>query len=328
MFVLEVKCMYAFLLFVKNIIWKVLDLFLKGAKMSIKNILFQLWSLFLLLVLGTLPLIVLSGKDKVVFQVERIPKEIIAFFKGLFDGSSYYYMDGQLELNFFQTVGGYFLSSFMYLLIAGVFVIVLSIIFGIWFRRRSEKGLNTIMGFIGIIPDFILVFLLQLLVVSIYQTTGLKTVRIASSNMDEPAIMLPLVTLFILPFVYLVKSLSDKSFDVLTEDYIRTALSKGNLLLILVNEAIQVLNLIGQLAIFNLFFGGTEMQVSPTIYLSITNEWAGLIGQSRLTLYSAKWIIGFPLLGYLLFLFSLYLVSNGLKESQKDKYQRSVYLRG
>ncbi|WP_440273962.1 hypothetical protein [Ferdinandcohnia sp. SAFN-114] len=57
-------------------------------------------------------------------------------------------MDGQRELYFFQSVGGYFLTSFIYLLIAGVFVIILSIIFGIWLWRRSEKGLNTIMGFI------------------------------------------------------------------------------------------------------------------------------------------------------------------------------------
>ncbi|MEK5444363.1 ABC transporter permease subunit [Fredinandcohnia sp. FSL W7-1320] len=195
--------------------------------MNIKKILFQVWSLTFLLILGTLPLVIFSGKDKVVFLVERIPKEIVPFLQGLFDGSSYYYMDGQRELYFFQSVGGYFLTSFIYLLIAGVFVIILSIIFGIWLWRRSEKGLNTIMGFIGVIPDFILVFLLQLLVVYIYEATGLKTVRVASSNMDEPAIILPLVTMFILPFVYLVRSLSEKSFDVLTEDYIRTALSKG-----------------------------------------------------------------------------------------------------
>jgi len=195
--------------------------------MNIKKILFQVWSLTFLLILGTLPLVIFSGKDKVVFLVERIPKEIVPFLQGLFNGSSYYYMEGQRELYFFQSVGGYFLTSFIYLLIAGVFVIILSIIFGIWLWRRSEKGLNTIMGFIGVIPDFILVFLLQLLVVYIYEATGLKTVRVASSNMDEPAIILPLVTMFILPFVYLVRSLSEKSFDVLTEDYIRTALSKG-----------------------------------------------------------------------------------------------------
>ncbi|MCC3357848.1 ABC transporter permease subunit [Bacillus sp. REN16] len=195
--------------------------------MRIRTILFQLWSLTFLLILGTLPLVVFSGKDKVIFQIERIPKEIIPFLEGLFDGSSYYYLDGERELNFFHIVGGYFLSSLIYLLIAGVFVIVLSIIFGIWFRRRSEKGLHPIIGFIGLIPDFVLVFLLQLLVIYIYETTGWKTVRVASSNMDEPAIVLPLITLFILPFVYLVRSLRDKSSDVLTEDYIRTALSKG-----------------------------------------------------------------------------------------------------
>lgn len=101
---------------------------------------------------------------------------------------------------------------------------------------------------------------------------------------------------------------------------------KGNVLLILVNEVILVLNLIGQLSIFNLFFGGTEKQISPTLFLPMTGEWAGFIAQSRLTLYSTKWVLGFPLAFYLLFLFSLYLLSLGLKDLQRDKYRLSSLL--
>jgi len=141
----------------------------------------------------------------------------------------------------------------------------------------------------------------------VYQVVLAKTIEIRES-----------------PFVLASQTVGGNKIHIVKEHIFPTL--KGNLLLILVNEVILVLNLIGQLAIFNLFFGGTELQVSPTIYLSITNEWAGLIGQSRLAYYSAKWIIGFPLLGYLLFLFSLYLLANGLKENQREKYQRNVYL--
>lgn len=104
-------------------------------------------------------------------------------------------------------------------------------------------------------------------------------------------------------------------------------LIKGNLVLILLNEVILVLNIIGQLSIFSLFFGGTERQISPTIYLSITNEWAGLIGQSRAAISTpSQWIVIFPLLFYLLFLFTFYLLSTGFKESQRDKYRQDVLL--
>ena len=101
---------------------------------------------------------------------------------------------------------------------------------------------------------------------------------------------------------------------------------KGNLLTIFLNECIQVLHIIGQLGIFNLFLGGTEKQYLPTIYLSITNEWAGLIGQSRSFLYHAQWVIIFPLLAYLLLLLSLYAISSGLRLNMKSNRRRTNYI--
>ncbi|MED3549077.1 ABC transporter permease [Cytobacillus praedii] len=101
---------------------------------------------------------------------------------------------------------------------------------------------------------------------------------------------------------------------------------KGNLLALFVNECIQVLHIIGQLGIFNLFLGGTEKQYFPTIYLSITNEWSGLIGQSRSFLYHSQWIILYPLMAYMLLLFSFYLLSAGLNASLKNKARRSSHL--
>ncbi|MFC0415785.1 ABC transporter permease [Cytobacillus solani] len=101
---------------------------------------------------------------------------------------------------------------------------------------------------------------------------------------------------------------------------------KGNLLALFVNECIQVLHIIGQLGIFNLFLGGTEKQYFPTIYLSITNEWSGLIGQSRSFLYHSQWIILYPLIAYMLLLFSFYLLSSGLNASLKNKARRTSHL--
>ena len=101
---------------------------------------------------------------------------------------------------------------------------------------------------------------------------------------------------------------------------------KGNLLIIFLNECIQVMHIIGQLGIFNLFLGGTEKQYLPTIYLSMTHEWAGLIGQSRSFLYHSQWIIVFPLFAYLVLLFSLYFTSLGLNKYFKDNIRRTSYL--
>lgn len=92
---------------------------------------------------------------------------------------------------------------------------------------------------------------------------------------------------------------------------------RSNLMILLVNEAILVLHLIGQLGIFDLFFGGTVLQTSPLIYLSATHEWSGLIGQARGYVYHSQWIILFPLLAYMLYLFSFYLISAGMNDVEK-----------
>jgi peptide/nickel transport system permease protein len=99
---------------------------------------------------------------------------------------------------------------------------------------------------------------------------------------------------------------------------------RSNLSAIFVNECIQVLHIIGQLGIFNLFLGGTEKQYYPTIYLSITNEWSGLIGQSRSFLYHSQWIILFPLASYVLLLLTFYLLSAGLKD--KSSLNRPTHM--
>lgn len=101
---------------------------------------------------------------------------------------------------------------------------------------------------------------------------------------------------------------------------------KGNFLILFVNETIQVLHLIGQLGIFNIFLGGTIIHFDSMIFFSITNEWSGLIGQSKDFLHFAQWIILGPLAAYLLFLFSFYLISVGLKERHQNLIAKTRYL--
>ncbi|MET3698992.1 peptide/nickel transport system permease protein [Bacillus oleivorans] len=101
---------------------------------------------------------------------------------------------------------------------------------------------------------------------------------------------------------------------------------KGNLLILFVNETIQVLHLIGQLGIFNLFLGGTSFPLMATKFTSITNEWSGLLGESKDFLYYAQWILLCPLAVYLLFLFTFYLISLGLNERHHDQIAKTRYL--
>ncbi|WP_313798848.1 ABC transporter permease subunit [Cytobacillus sp.] len=193
----------------------------------IKFFSFQVGSIIILFFLAALPLYLYNMDGKLIFQPFEIPNEIITFLSGLINGESYFYMQGDRRRFLISDLASFFVSSYLYLTVSLLIVIIFSFILGIWLWRKSEKWINSILGFIGIIPDFILVLLLQLFVTYIYKKTGVKVVKVASLSMDDPAIFLPIFTLTILPLFYLIRTLNDKTYEVLTEDYILTAKAKG-----------------------------------------------------------------------------------------------------
>ncbi|TYS63277.1 peptide ABC transporter permease [Bacillus infantis] len=192
-----------------------------------RSILTQTAGLLVLLLVAALPLYLYNLDGKVIFLPSKIPGEVLAFIKGLFTGESYYYMQGDRRRFLLFDLLSFFSVSYVYVSVSLSIVIVLSFIFGIWLWKKSEKWVNSILGFVGFIPDFILVLLLQLFVTYIYKQTGMRVAKVASLSLEEPAILLPVLTLTILPLLYLVRSLNDRTFEVASEDYILTAVSKG-----------------------------------------------------------------------------------------------------
>lgn len=67
------------------------------------------------------------------------------------------------------------------------------------------------------IPDFLLVLMLQIAVVYVNKSLGIKTFKVASSSIDNPAIFLPIFTLIIIPIIYLVRSLTEKTSEIAAE---------------------------------------------------------------------------------------------------------------
>ncbi|WP_027088124.1 ABC transporter permease [Cohnella panacarvi] len=100
---------------------------------------------------------------------------------------------------------------------------------------------------------------------------------------------------------------------------------KENVVILFVQEAVLVLGLFGQLAIFNIFVGGTIRYLDPflpPIYMSRSNEWSGLIGQARNMFYVYQWILLVPLIGYVLYIVGFHLISVGLEKQYKKKYAK------
>ena len=187
----------------------------------------NLMSLFLLLILVALPLGLINIDKKVSLNVEGMVVVIKDFFLGLFSGDTWYYSQGERTRLIFSDLVSYFLSSYLYLIISAIIVMVISISLGIFFWKKSNRWINTSLGFLGMVPDFLLVLMLQIAVVYLNKRLGVKTFKVASSSIDDPAIFLPILTLIIIPAIYLVRSLSEATSEIMAEDYILMAKSKG-----------------------------------------------------------------------------------------------------
>jgi peptide/nickel transport system permease protein len=220
-------------------------------------------------------------------------------------------------------------------IVVGLLRVIIGAVFGIFHALGSNKQFTkqrkTPTTIFTSIPNFIIIYfvLLGININSSYSTTTLILI--------QGALMLILGISGVYQVVF------SKTIELQKNLYILAAQSLGgsrihvlrkhilpflwsNLLIILLNECILVLHLIGQLGIFHLFFGGTIMQSDPPVFLSITHEWAGLIGQYRSSLYYSQWIILSPLFAYMLLLFTFYLISSGLSGLQTAKYRKQPYL--
>lgn len=187
----------------------------------------HLLSLFLLLILAALPLGLLNMDEKVSIDLDGMVTVIKEFFSGLFSGEAWYYSQGGRARLILSDLVSYFLSSYLYLIISAIIVMIISISLGIFLWKKTNRWINASLGFIGMVPDFLLVLMLQMAVVYINKSLGVKTFKVASSSIDDPAIFLPILTLILIPAIYLVRSLSEATSEITTEDYILLAKSKG-----------------------------------------------------------------------------------------------------
>ncbi|WP_141433297.1 ABC transporter permease subunit [Bacillus sp. 03113] len=102
---------------------------------------------------------------------------------------------------------------------------------------------------------------------------------------------------------------------------------KESLLIMFVLEIVYVMTMMGQLALINIFIGGTRMVYDPILYHSITNELAGLVGQARQNIYGNTYILMIPLTILLFTTVSFTLLANGLKNRFQSNYQRTPWIK-
>ncbi|WP_053366921.1 ABC transporter permease subunit [Bacillus sp. FJAT-27245] len=102
---------------------------------------------------------------------------------------------------------------------------------------------------------------------------------------------------------------------------------KESLTVMFILEIVYVITIMGQLALVNIFVGGTIMTFDPVIYISLTNELAGLVGQARGNVYGTYHVLLVPLAILLGTTLSFSLLANGLKNRFQSNYQRMPWIK-
>lgn len=205
---------------------------------------------------------------------------------------------------------------------------------GIWLglSGKEKKKTGTIFGLLGSIPAFLIIYFLLIRI----------TINSPLSILELILVQSLLMVVVGFPGVY--SAIYSKTIELNKELYITATKAlgssklrilgkhifphlKGTLLAMFVKEIILVLTLIGQLGIFNLFLGGSILRLGgPPVYISISRDWAGLIGQWRSFIYDYQWILYFPLLAFVLLLFSFYMLSRGIELRQKATMQKYPHI--
>ncbi|MBP2241331.1 ABC-type dipeptide/oligopeptide/nickel transport system permease subunit [Cytobacillus eiseniae] len=102
---------------------------------------------------------------------------------------------------------------------------------------------------------------------------------------------------------------------------------KETLLVMFLLEIVYVITIMGQLALVNIFIGGTTVRFDPLIYLSVTKELSGIVGQARLNIYGNTHILIIPLIVLLFTTISFSLLANGLKNRYQSNYARTPWIK-
>lgn len=203
---------------------------------------FSLLSLIVLIfVLSALPDTFYNDNGTISFIPKTGLESIKGYFTGISSGDAFHYVQGKNRTrSYFDDIGKFFATSYLYLFISSIIIITISLITAAWYARANKEWMKDIIGFLGFLPDFILILFLQMAVVFLHKSTGANIAKVASNSFAEPAILLPLITLTLIPSVYLIRTLAEHTYDVLTEDYILMAKSKGiNKITILLQHVIR-----------------------------------------------------------------------------------------
>ncbi|QHW32719.1 ABC transporter permease subunit [Paenibacillus rhizovicinus] len=149
------------------------------------------------------------------------------YLQGIFSGESFHFLAGRTEHSFWEQIGAYFKVSFFYTVIGGVVGLTGGMFLGVYFAISRYRWMRRILELTSILPDFVIVLLLQFLVVYFASVTGVAVFQVASVSTDDPAIALPLISTILIPSNYMIRNVALQMNNAFAEDYITFARARG-----------------------------------------------------------------------------------------------------
>ena len=186
--------------------------------------------LIFVFVLAMMPVILQAGthESSLSFNWSKGIDSLVQYWIGIGSGETFQYFSGKTEHQFWEQIGGYFSTSFTYIAPGAVIGTTLGILIGIWFAYSRTEWWKRIVEIIGILPDFVVIVLLQFLMILIAKKTGVVVFKIANAySNDPPAVVLPLISMVIIPAQYLLSNVAMQMRLTLSEDYIGSAKARG-----------------------------------------------------------------------------------------------------
>ncbi|MBN2656291.1 MAG: ABC transporter permease subunit [Spirochaetales bacterium] len=180
--------------------------------------------LFLIFLMASMPLIVGNSDGQVRFRLLYL---LLTrdYIKGLFDGTSLIFNVGQFQWHAFKELPPYFLVTLFYAGISSFIGVVVGFPMGILRYKKLNSPSQSLLTFIGSIPDFFIILLLQLTAIYFMKFTGMRLAKIAMTN--ELPLLLPLIAMSLYPIVYVTKQVSRAAYETSSSDYIQFARAKG-----------------------------------------------------------------------------------------------------
>lgn len=181
-----------------------------------------LFTLLFIYILASIPLIFKISNGNIEINISNVLNQSIILFSNILKGDISI-LETQMNTKIIEPAGFTFI-----LLVSSMFIsLVFSLLFGLFLQKVIfVKWLINSMKLLAKIPDFVIILVAMLAAVNFYKFSGYRIITINNSG-SAINLWFPILILSITPTVYLIKNIDSRYHQIASEDYIKTAISKG-----------------------------------------------------------------------------------------------------